>query len=977
MRRIHSVAEDVRRNVFVAVAAVVSAGAHAGEGSFDVVIGGAPRASIVLSESPEESSRLAAAEITNYVFRATGAKIEIREEARGKKEEDWGKEKGNIVIGTLATLGASVPREVRDALEKSDRFEASWLGVKDGTLWIVGREEVAELYAAYHFLESKLGVRWFKAATKDDPGDYVPPRRDTLSLTAWNELREPSFPERRLDMCSAATQIPARNSQACAVRNGYQINCSQVWRPQDKVKFKGLYEFFAPRIARRRVGLGGGHLIFAQVWPPDDEHFEKHPEYFALVDGKRVKGLQYCYSNTNLLNLAADRTIHRLGETGGLGQYCYALWDTATGACQCKKCVAMATAEETKRGIESTRFHKFVNVMSDRIYKAWPSANLLYLAYWTYRRPPVGVPHDPRMPVQYCSHERCYGHDFGDPKCSRNALRLKELVEWTKIAPYVFTYEYFSATPSLYDCNELTHARDLKLYKSLGLKGWKEEALFSDSHFVGGAAKPDTIQASRDRMTSNWQRYYVCGHLSWDIGLDGRRLLDEAETLYYGAAYPAMKKYHALRRRLWDNNRNCLGYPTGDQRTATLLSSGCAKDDLLALLDEAEKLAADDQVRLSRVRLDRRWLTDYWIKPNDELRVKAGKTLRAPCVAALPKIDAAGDDGLWASAAYADDFQTAASAGTKGGAAMPSALATSVGVVVDDDSFCFLVSAKEPQPDKMTLTRGRDANIWGDDAIEIFLYPPAMDNRYYHIAVNALGEVYDARCPGNETAHDLGVVAKGRVLADRYVIELKVPAAKMHPLKKGETWGFMAARNRKVRDDITPHGGGWTLGGSGYHDTLSYRSLVIGAESGVRNGSFDLLGDDGKPRFWALTGKGARVEEVGGGMALHLTGDVCYQYMMGQKDVPRQVSYTFRAKGAGTLKTFFYSFTDTPNARARHGYDRRFNKNRDGGVFELSPEWKSFTSEFEIPANETVGLAFCLAGKGGEAYVDDVSAYAK
>ena len=953
--------------VFLAAACAAVCLAVAADGaSFDVVVDGSPRTAVVLAKSPEESSRLAAAEITNYVFRATGAALEIREGGRGKRDE------GKIVIGTLDTLGEAVPADIRRALESSSRLEASWLGVRDGTLWIVGREEVAELYAAYHFLETKLGVRWFKAATKEDPGDYVPPRRATLSLKAWQELREPAFSERRLDMCAAATQIPAYNSQACSVRNGYQINCSQVWHPKEKVKFKGLYEFFAPRVARRRTGLGGGHLIFAQVWPADDEHFAKHPEYFALVDGKRVKGLQYCYSNTNLLNLAADRTIRRLGETGGLGQYCYALWDTASGACQCEKCVAMATEEETKKGIESTRFHKFVNYMSKRIYGAWPNANLLYLAYWTYRRPPVGVPHDPRMPVQLCLHERCYGHDFGDPNCGRNAARLKEMKEWAKIAPYLFTYEYFSATPSLYDCNELTHARDLKLYKSLGLVGWKEEGIFSDSYFVGGAAKPENIQSNRDRMTSNWQRYYVCGHLSWDIGLDERKLLDEAESLYYGAAYPAMKKYHTLRRRLWDNNRNCLGYPTGDQRTATLLNAGGAKDELLAFLDEAERLASADPVRLSRVRLDRRWLSDYWIKPNEELRARAGSTMRAPLVAKAPVLDGSGEEGVWASAAYAEDFQTAANFADKGSKPIPKELATSVGVVADADALYFLVTAKEPQPSKMKLTRGKDSPIWGDDAVELFLYPPAMDNRYYHIAVNALGEVYDARCPGNESAHDLGVVAKGRILADRYVLEIKVPAAGMHPIKRGETWRFLAARNRKVCDDVTPKGGGWTLGGSGYHDTLAYRSLVLGARNGIRNGSFDEFDDKGKLKFWAITGKGAGIQDVGGNKVLRLAGDVCYQYMLGQKKEPRRISYTFRAKGSGKLKTFFYSFTDTPNARAKHGYDRKFNKNREGGVFDLSSEWTSFTSEFEIPANETVGLAFSLAGKGGEAFVDDI-----
>ncbi len=933
-----------------------------------VLVDGESRAKIFIPTKPEESSRLAASEITNYVMRATGTQLEIGE------FDPAAPARGAIVIGTLQTLGDAVPCEIRSALQASDRLEASWLGVIDGILWIVGREEVAELYGSYHFLMSKLGVRWFKAATEEDPGDYVPPVRKSVVLSPWRELREPSFSERRLDMCAAATQYPAKNSQACSVRNGYQIQCSQVWYPREKVKFKGLYEYFAPRVPKRHTSLGGGHLIFAQVWPADDKHFAEHPEYFALVDGKRVKGLQYCYSNTNLLNMAAERAIRKLDETGGLGTYCYALWDTASGACQCQNCVNMATPEETKRGIESTRFHKFVNVMSERIYAAYPKADLLYLAYWTYRRPPVNVPHDPRMPVQYCMHERCYGHDFADPSCRRNAVRLKELKEWIDIAPYVFTYEYFSATPSLYCCNELTHARDLKFYKSLGLKGWKEEALFSDAWFVGGAASPGNIQASRDRMTSNWQRYYLCGRLSWDIDLDEKAVLEEAETLYYGPAYPAMKKYQALRRRLWDNNRNCLGYPTGDQRTATLLNQAGAKEDLLSLLDEAERLAAGDAVTLSRVRLDRRWLTSYWIEPNEKLRLKAGKTMRAPFVSKAPVLDGCGDDGVWASAAYADDFQSAANFGTRGGKSIPQELATSAGVLVDGENFYFLLSAKEPQTSKMKLSRGKDSSIWGDDAFEVFLYPPAMDNRYYHIAVNALGEIYDARCAGNEVSFDTGAEAKARILDGKYVIELKVPAAKMHPLKKGETWQILVARNRKVKDAITPKGFGWTIGGAGYHDTMSYRSLLIGADSGVKNGSFDDRDDSGKVMYWAFSGKGARVEKTGDNNFLHLTGDVGYQYIFGQSDNPRNMSYTFRAKGKGVLNVFFYSFTDTPDASVKNGYRRKFNKNHKGIKVDLSSEWKSFSSNFEIPAGETVGIAFTPAGKGSEAFVDDVSA---
>ncbi len=75
--------------------------------------------------------------------------------------------------------------------------------------------------------------------------------------------------------------------------------------------------------------------------------------------------------------------------------------------------------------------------------------------------------------------------------------------------------------------------------------------------------------------------------------------------------------------------------------------------------------------------------------------------------------------------------------------------------------------------------------------------------------------------------------------------------------------------------------------------------------------------------------------------------------------------------GAGVLKTYFYSFTDTPNARAKHGYDRKFNSNRPGETFSLVPEWKSYSASFIVPANETLGLAF-IGDDANDVFIDDV-----
>ena len=948
---------------------VAATAAGSGEPLFELV-GEKETATIVLAADAEESSQLAATEITNYVFRLTGKQVKVRGEGEGKGV-------GAILrIGTLAKFPGEVPAEAKAKLAKTEKTEAYWIGNDGKAMWIVGKEEVAELYGAYQFLEAKLGIRWFKAATKDDPGDYVPPHRDTIAFKPFAKLREPSFTERNLDMCSAATQFPAPRSQECFLRNGYRIHTSRKWFPKGaEGVLPQIAEYYGPRVQRRTLNLGGGHLIFVNVWPPDEQHFKEHPEYFALVDGKRVMGRQYCYSNRELLNLAADGVISRLDESNGLGQYWFALWDSMHGACQCEKCVAMATPEETKLGVESTRFHTFVNVMADRIYAKWPNADLRYLAYWTYRQPPVNVPHDPRMPVQLCLHERCYGHDFADPTCARNAKRLAEMKEWAKIAPYLFTYEYFSATPGTYLPNELTMARDLKTYHALGLRGWKEEAQFSDSYFTTHST-PEGLQEHRDRMTSCWQRYWVCGHLSWDITLDENKLLAEAESKYYGVAYPAMRKYQELRRRLWYANRNCLGYSTGDQRTPTLLNTAGAKEELLGYLDEAEKLAGDDRIAAGRVALDRRWLETYWIKPNDKLRAMAGKTIRAGAATSPIVLDGDGSDPAWIGAHYSDDFTKGVNFSNRKAETIPPELATSVGVCQDGESLWFLITAKEPNPKAMKLRGFKDGPVWGDDSVELFLYPPAMDNRYYHIAVNPKGEVYDAQCPGNETAWDLGIEAKGRILADRYVIEMKVPVKRMHPLVNGETWRVNFARNRTVRDSITPKGCNWSLGGAGYHDTLAYRSMTIGGESLIRNGAFDQTDDKGVLRNWSFAYSHGKVVDEAGNKVAELNGDTLYQYLTGklaQPKEPLKIKYSFRAKGTGKLKTFFYSFTDTPNARAKHGYDRKFNPNHPGGEFELSPDWKSHSAEFTIPSNETCGLAFA-AGKGGaDIRIDDVA----
>ncbi len=108
-----------------------------------------------------------------------------------------------------------------------------------------------------------------------------------------------------------------------------------------------------------------------------------------------------------------------------------------------------------------------------------------------------------------------------------------------------------------------------------------------------------------DTHLSNWQWYYVASRLTWDPTLDPQTVLDEGESKYYGEAYPAMRKYHALRRRLWAESNVCLGYPRGNPRRPTMLETPGAKEELLGYLDEADALLRGaGNVAPYRVRVD-------------------------------------------------------------------------------------------------------------------------------------------------------------------------------------------------------------------------------------------------------------------------------------------------------------------------------------------------------------------------------------
>ena len=111
----------------------------------------------------------------------------------------------------------------------------------------------------------------------------------------------------------------------------------------------------------------------------------------------------------------------------------------------------------------------------------------------------------------------------------------------------------------------------------------------------------------------------------------------------------------------------------------------------------------------------------------------------------------------------------------------------------DDKNFYIAFHCTEPLMNKLqALTRSRDANVWDDDSVEVFL---GVNGTYYHFAVNAAGSTYDGQEKKAEWSSGLRAAAASA--PDAWDVEMSIPIA---ALTRGgaapEAWTANFCRNR-------------------------------------------------------------------------------------------------------------------------------------------------------------------------------------
>ena len=272
-----------RMPFFAACACALSLGSA--EADMALAVRGRPAEyTIVVPEAASPSQKYAAEELRDFAERTTGVRLPIATDA-------------SPLPAKAILLGRT---KYTDAL--AGRGEGPWprlgedgfrLAARPPHLLVEGAPERGTLYGVYELLERFAGCRWYASWHTVAPardGIKVPESLDDLQVPAF-AMREPYWHD-----------VIRHPEFAARLRANHNSN-----RPADE-KYGGCPFRFGG-------GLGSCHTFEALL--PPDRYYDRHPEYFSLVNGRRLKHhSQPCLTNPDVLRIVTSNVLERIRALG-------------------------------------------------------------------------------------------------------------------------------------------------------------------------------------------------------------------------------------------------------------------------------------------------------------------------------------------------------------------------------------------------------------------------------------------------------------------------------------------------------------------------------------------------------------------------------------------------------------------------------------------------------------------------------------
>ena len=846
---------------------------------------------------------------------------------------------------------------------------------KDG-MFLRARKPVGLIYGAYSLLKKYGKIRWLLPG-KD--GEFYSLMPDIKAEDMAKKVSNPSFPVRRLHFNCARIDKPLFDTWDWMLRNGLRVENRKNLLVSPNF---GIREFFAKRAPVIQEGwhcftrLHNGQYTAENGKKCFEDYrkmFEEHPERFPLIAGKRrfLQGQEYqpCTSNEDNIRIIAENLVKHIRQTGmdkEGGRYIFVNNDN-TSWCECDNCKAQADPRETKEGCISTRYWKFTNAVAARARREIPDLPLVGYGYQNYQSVPLGVDPDPKLDVMLSFNYICYRHGLDDPSCDVNKVYFRYFRDWVKKSGNVTTWEEVSQSGKSFHPVEKVYARHLKLYHALGMKGTTPSMPPIDGVF------PERYKDRAHVWRAMWQTMYVAAVLQWDISADPEKVLEEANSLFYGKAWDnGMKEFRKLLTDTAVSTPGCFRHNHRISMGRSLAAPG-VHQKLREYLAKAEKAAAKDPDNrvLKHVLEEKKLFGELWEKEWNSYLKNFRELFAYPRTAPI-KIDGNIEEEDWKTADVVTSFKVNS---------YTNALCqTFVRMVYEPDNLYIAMEMMEPSPGKMLASSGNNKPIWTGNSAEIFLNHGDMGGKYIQMILNDKGDLFDAKGASGlplDTKFKTEAEYKVKVLPDRWVIEMRIPAYTLG-LKcfLGHTWLVNFQRYRVVEGTKESS----SIASGAGNNLEAFLPVTFAARKKITGG----MRTERESRFWRNAnfshtikrkmppaGSRNRIEvkdqifpyawhevrmsgyyevkqhpEKPGDNYMYLKKACFYQLHKGKET---DFLIFFDAKGKGKLKLIVYRYTRTPK-----GDSGKFIKLEYPLTVNLTDKWTTYKAKFRKSDPEEV-----------------------
>ena len=433
------------------------------------------------------------------------------------------------------------------------------LKVKDNNLIIKGANQSGTKNGIYDFLETKLGCMFLR-----NDYDYIP-EFPTIRLENYDEVINPSIAWRK-------------QFQYEALQNNWY----------DKLKLNGT---------KAKEGFKEG--IYAQwgTWchtqfqfVPPEKYFDGHPEYFALINGKRCYQAKWHSSDMQTHLCLTNEDVYEIVKAGMKSEiqknpealyWDFSIMDTPVKVCQCPECNRI----NTKYQSNSATIIMFINRLAKDLGKEFPNLMFSTLAYQDCINPPVGLEVEQNVVIKLCANPGSQGYSYS-VGANKNSKQIKLLLEsWGNIAKNIVVWDY------VVDFNHLLLPFPNYDVQKANMDFYVDNNVMGVFH-QGSREKGDEMADMRT---------YLLSRQMWDKDIDFEALMKKYIQLNYGEASPYIEEFlETMSESYISHNKELNLYDNPSKHKYDYLSaSNIAK--YMQLTEKAMAAVQDDQMALEQV----------------------------------------------------------------------------------------------------------------------------------------------------------------------------------------------------------------------------------------------------------------------------------------------------------------------------------------------------------------------------------------